>query len=210
MSECWDSEKFHHSVAPKLHHSTTPMNELYAPPFGPAYWAGLALLAVARGLDFLSTWIATPGLVLEANPIMRRLGWRGGIALNALVCLVAATAPFVAVLVSVMSVLVAGRNFQGAWMCRTMGEYEYRDHLMTQFRRADKRLVLGCIWAQALLYVAVGGAVSALTNDLLAQAVGWGIVGFGLAIAVHSTHYYRRVKHVLSDEERVSQPGGPR
>ena len=38
-------------------------------------------------------------------------------------------------------------------MCRTMGEYEYRDHLMTQFRRADKRLVLGCIWAQALLYV---------------------------------------------------------
>ena len=95
-------------------------------------------------------------------------------------------------------------------MSRTMGEYEYRDHLMAQFRRANKWLVLGCVWAQALLYIAVGGAVTAPTGDLLAQAVGWGIVGFGLAIAVHSTHYYRRVKHVLSDEERVSQPGGPR
>ena len=186
------------------------MNELYAPPCEPAYWAGLALLVVARGLDFLSTWIATPGLVLEANPISRWLGWRVGIALNALVCLVAALAPFVAVLVSVMSGLVAARNFQGAWMARTMGEYEYRDHLMTQFRRANKGLVLACIWAQALLYIAVGAAVAALAGDLLAQAAGWGIVGFGLAVAVHSTHYYRRVKHVLSDEERVSHPGGAR
>ena len=186
------------------------MNELYTPPFGPAYWAVLAVLVVARGLDFLSTWVATPELALEANPIARRLGWRGGIAVNALVCLVAAAAPYVAVLVSVMSVLVAARNFQGAWMPRTMGEHAYRDHLVMQFRSANKRLVLGCIGAQALLYIAVGTAVALLADNLLGQAAGWGIVGFGLAVAVHSTHYYRRVNHVLSDEERISQPGGPR
>lgn len=182
------------------------MSELYAPPFGLAYWAGLALLMVARGLDFLSTWIATPSLLLEANPIARRLGWQGGIAVNLLVCLVAAAIPFVAVLMSVTSVLVAARNFQTAWVARTMGEYEFRDHLEAQFGRANKRLVLGCVWAQGLLY----GAVVLLTPDLLAQAVGWGIVGFGLAIAVHSTHYYRRARHVLSDKERVSQFGETR
>jgi hypothetical protein len=186
------------------------MNELCVPLFGPAYWATLALLAVARGLDFLSTWIATPELVLEANPIARRLGWRAGIAVNTAVCLAAATLPFAAVVVSVMSVLVAARNFQGAWLARTMGEHEYRDHLQAQFRRADKRLVLGCICAQALLYIAVGGAVTVLAGDLPVQAIGWGIVGFGVAIALHSTHYYRRVKHVLSDEKRVSQSGSPR
>lgn len=181
------------------------MSELYAPPFGPAYWAGVALLLFARGLDFLSTWIATPSLLLEANPIARRLGWQGGIAVNLVVCLVAAAIPFVAVLISVTSVLVAARNFQAAWVSRTMGEYEFRDHLETQFSRANKRLVLGCVWAQGLLHGAVGVAVMLLTNDLLAQAVGWGIVGFGLAIAVHSTHYYRRARHVLSDKERISQ-----
>ncbi|MFA6564268.1 MAG: hypothetical protein WCV00_20365 [Verrucomicrobiia bacterium] len=180
------------------------MSELYAPPFGLAYWAGVALLLFARGLDFLSTWIATPSLLLEANPIARRLGWQGGIAVNLLVCLAAAVIPFLAVLISVTSVLVAARNFQAAWVSRTMGEYEYRDHLEALFCRANKRLVLGCVWAQGLLYGAVGIALAILTNDLLVQAVGGGIVGFGLAIAVHSTHYYRRARHVLSDEKRVS------
>ena len=177
------------------------MSELYAPPFGLAYWVGVALLLFARGLDFLSTWIATPSLLLEANPIARRLGWLGGIGLNLLVCLVAAVIPFMAVLISVTSVLVAARNFQAAWVSRTMGEYEYRDHLETLFCRANKRLVLGCVWAQGLLYSAVGVAVVLLTDDLLAQAVGGGIVGFGVAIAVHSTHYYRRARHVLSNQE---------
>ena len=39
----------------------------------------LGLLVAARGMDFLSTWIATPRLVLEANPLARRLGWRWAI-----------------------------------------------------------------------------------------------------------------------------------
>ena len=40
------------------------------------FTAGLiAALFVARGLDFLSTWIVTPTLKLEANPLMRRVSW---------------------------------------------------------------------------------------------------------------------------------------
>ena len=35
----------------------------------------IAAIAVARGLDFLSTWIVTPTLALEANPLMRRTGF---------------------------------------------------------------------------------------------------------------------------------------
>ncbi|MBM3892612.1 MAG: hypothetical protein FJ388_26130 [Verrucomicrobia bacterium] len=181
------------------------MTELYATPLGLTYWLCLLLLVAARGLDFLSTWVATPSLLLEANPIARAMGWRLGLALNALLCLVAAAMPFVAVLVSVTSVMVAARNFQAAWLARTMGEYEFRDHLREQFRRADKRLVLGCVWAQAVLYCVIGGTVVALAGEIMVQAIGWGIVGFGLAVAVHSTHYYRRVRHVLSDEERVSK-----
>ena len=38
--------------------------------------AGLvAAMAFARGLDFLSTWIVTPWLALEANPPMGWMRW---------------------------------------------------------------------------------------------------------------------------------------
>ncbi len=41
-------------------------------PFGsPAYLLMLVLLVFARGMDFLSTWVATPNLVLEGNPITK-------------------------------------------------------------------------------------------------------------------------------------------
>ena len=49
-------------------------------PWSP-FTAGLiAALAFARGMEFLSTWIVTPRLALEANPLMRRLRWGGGSA----------------------------------------------------------------------------------------------------------------------------------
>ena len=43
-------------------------------PWSP-FTAGLiAAMAFARALDFLSTWIVTPTLKLEANPLARRAG----------------------------------------------------------------------------------------------------------------------------------------
>ena len=50
------------------------------------YWLLLALVTFARGMDFLSTWFATPHLVLEGNPIAKKLGWRGGAVLNVAIC----------------------------------------------------------------------------------------------------------------------------
>jgi len=35
----------------------------------------IAAMAFSRGMDFLSTWIVTPKLELEANPLMRRAGF---------------------------------------------------------------------------------------------------------------------------------------
>ena len=33
------------------------------------YFIMLAILVFSRGMDFLSTWVATPHLVLEGNPV---------------------------------------------------------------------------------------------------------------------------------------------
>jgi hypothetical protein len=58
-------------------------------PFGSReYFVFLGVLLLARGMDFLSTWVATPHLVLEANPIAKRLGWKWGIPVNLAVCTV--------------------------------------------------------------------------------------------------------------------------
>src|SRR5213593_3371204 len=50
------------------------------------YFLMLALLLVSRGTDALSTWVATPNLVLEGNPIAKKLGWKWGSLLNLVLC----------------------------------------------------------------------------------------------------------------------------
>ncbi len=50
--------------------------ELSVRPLWNRFTAGLvAAMALARGLDFLSTWLVIPRLELEANPFMRRAGF---------------------------------------------------------------------------------------------------------------------------------------
>jgi hypothetical protein len=98
------------------------------------YFLMLALLVFARGMDFLSTWIATPNLVLEGNPLAKKLGWRWGIAVNLAVCLGLAFWPLPAIVICTTSVLVAARNFQSAWLMRSLGEERYRDWHVGRFR----------------------------------------------------------------------------
>jgi hypothetical protein len=91
-----------------------------------AYFAFFLLLLFGRSMDFLSTWIATPNLVLEANPLARRLSWRWGIPINLLFCGIFAHMPLAAIIIATTSVLVAARNFQMAWLMRSYGEENYR------------------------------------------------------------------------------------
>src|SRR6185503_1240503 len=90
------------------------------------YWLMLLALLFARGMDMLSTRIATPNLVLEGNPSAKMLGWTWGIPVNAGICLIMAFWPLPSIVLSTTSILVAARNFQSAWLMRSMGEEAYR------------------------------------------------------------------------------------
>jgi cobalamin synthase len=91
-------------------------------PFGSRTYALMfLLLLVSRGMDFLSTWVATPNMVLEGNPIAKKLGWRWGTVLNFALCVAFAYWPMPAIVISTTSVLVAARNFQSAWLMRSLG-----------------------------------------------------------------------------------------
>ena len=157
-------------------------------PFGSRSYALLFLLLfVSRGMDFLSTWVATPNMVLEGNPIAKKLGWKWGIPLNVALCLGFAAWPLPAIVISTTSVLVASRNFQSAWLMRSLGEQIYRDWHMERIQETSVTLYLFCLFAQTALTGGVGAAVVYFSEwQLVPLAIGLAIVAYALAVAFYT------------------------
>jgi hypothetical protein len=160
------------------------------------YFIFLALLLVARGMDFLSTWIATPHLLLEGNPIAKKLGWKWGGLVNLALCVGFACAPLPAVIISTTSLLVAARNFQGAWLMRTMGEHAYRSWMSERLAEGRTGLFLICLFAQCLLTAGIGVALLFLSGPaLIPIGVGIGMIGYALAVLIYSLISLWRRRH---------------
>jgi hypothetical protein len=142
------------------------------------------LLLFARSTDFLSTWIATPNLLLEANPLARALGWRWGFIVNFLLCVGFAFWPLTAIIIATTSVLVAARNFQLAWMMRSSGEANYRAWFAERLDETPPSLFLFCLFAQTVLTGLVGGALVLFSrwDQMVPLGVGMGILGYAIAV----------------------------
>ncbi len=157
-------------------------------PFGTrTYGVLFVLLIVARGMDFLSTWVATPNLVLEGNPLAKKLGWKWGILVNVALCFGFAFWPLPAIVISTTSVLVAARNFQSAWLMRSLGEHLYRDWHLERVQETSVTLYLFCLFAQTALTGGVGVAVVYFSDGrLVPMAIGLGIVAYAVAVAFYT------------------------
>lgn len=159
-------------------------------PFGcREYFLFVAVLTFARGMDFLSTWIATPHLALEGNPIAKWLGWKWGAVVNVVLIVVLARWPLSAIVVSTASVLVAARNFQSAWLMRSMGEVGYRDWYLHHLAATPLPLYLACLAGNALLPLAVGGVLVIFSHAddfvlLIPLGLGMGIIAYALAVII--------------------------
>lgn len=159
------------------------------------YWLLFALVAFARGMDFLSTWFATPNLVLEGNPIAKKLGWRGGAVLNVVICFVVAREPVVAIAISTTSLLVAARNFQSAWLMRAMGEIDYRDWHIARIREARVADYLLGLAGNTLPTAAVGAGIIYFCERLLVpSAIGLGLVIYAVAVAFYTLLAFWRIR----------------
>jgi hypothetical protein len=157
-------------------------------PFGSwAYFMFFALLLFSRGMDLLSTRIATPNMVLEGNPLARRMGWRGGIIFSFSFSAVVAFWPLPAIMISVMSLLVAARNFQSAWMMRSMGEADYSNFIHERLKTTPPALFVWCIVGQTVLTGMVGLALMLLTGERsIPFAIGAGICTYAFAVLYFS------------------------
>ena len=172
-------------------------------PFGStAYLLLLALVLFGRGMDLFSTWIATPTLELEANPIARRLGWRAGVAVNLAAAGLLAFLPLAALSVTTTSVLVAARNLQSAWLMRTLGEHEYRAWIAARYRETRRGVFVICLVLNTGLIGLVGAALMLFSRGLLVPfAVGFGIVTYALAVALFTGLGMHRAARRRGDEE---------
>ena len=158
-------------------------------PFGSQeYCLLLALLLFARSTDFLSTWVGSPQLILEGNPLAKKLRWKWSIALNLAICFAVASWPLPAIIVATMSVLLAARNFHLAWLMRCLGEERYRDWFMERMDETQPGLFLFCLMAQTLLTAAVGGALMFFSTfeHEVPFGIGMGIVTYAVAVAVYT------------------------
>jgi hypothetical protein len=168
------------------------------------YFLMLGLLVFGRGMDFLSTWIATPNLALEGNPIAKKLGWKWGLLLNAVVVAVLALWPLSAIVVATASVLVAARNFQSAWLMRSLGEDAYREWHVQRVRETRVTLHLFCLAGNTLLTAVVGAALIGFSHPWQVPfAIGMGMVAYAMAVAFYSLLAIWRIHRAIKRE--VSQ-----
>lgn len=156
---------------------------------GREYFLLLAILVFSRSADFLSTWVATPHLMLEGNPIAKWLGWKWGAVVNGVMVLSLAMWSLSAITVSTASVLVAARNFQSAWLMHSMGEVAYRDWYVQRVAETRITLYLVCLAGNTLLTAGVGAALiafSATPNYVLIvpTGIGMGIIAYAMAVLI--------------------------
>jgi hypothetical protein len=165
------------------------------------YFMMLALLVFGRGMDFLSTWVATPNLALEGNPIAKKLGWKWGLWLNGMVVVVLALWPLSAIVVTTASVLVAARNFQSAWLMRSLGEDAYREWHLQRIRETRVTLHLFCLAGNTILTAVVGAALIAFSKPWQVPfAIGMGMVTYAIAVAFYSLLATWRIHRAVKRE----------
>jgi hypothetical protein len=163
-----------------------------------AYFVLLGLLLFSRGVDFLSTWVATPNLTLEGNPIAKKLGWKWGLLVNLALCFGLALWPLPAIVISTSSVLVAARNFQHAWLMRSLGEEVYREWHVARLRETRLSLFLFCLISQTALTAFVGaGLIYFAQAHFVAEAIGIGIVAYAITVAFYTSLSVWRIRRAL-------------
>jgi hypothetical protein len=170
------------------------------------------LLLVARGMDILSTRVATPNLLLEGNPIARRLGWKWGIPLNLVICFVCALWQLTAIVICTTSVLVAARNFQSAWLMRSLGEERYRDWHIERLQETSITLYLFCLFGQTLLTAGVGIALiyfADVDRTIVPMAIGVGIVAYALAVVFFTLLAVLRLRRSALLQPQLARSASP-
>lgn len=158
-------------------------------------WALCALILVGRLGDILSTYLITPGLSLEANPVARKLGWRF-MMLSILLCLVPFYSTPMGIIILVPSLMVSASNIGKIWFVRSYGEAEYLQLLLGVARKSKLRHAVAGVLLSAF-FIALSGLVLLFLSPDPSEDWGFwfaiGILTYALAIALHGSLFCFRI-----------------
>lgn len=160
------------------------------------------LLLVARLGDIGTTWLATPTLALEANPVARKLGWWFALA-TVLICLLPYYSLPFSLVALMLSLLVSASNASKVWIVRGIGEREYAALLRDVARRTRRVHALASVLG-ASGFIALAGLTVLLFYPDVAEWGFWlgaGILSYACAIAFHGTAFVLRVFREASREQ---------
>jgi hypothetical protein len=164
--------------------------------------------------DIVSTWLATPKMRLEANPIARRLGWRPLTALKLAFCLLPYADPALAVMTLPVFLLVSSANTGKIWVMRAVGEEAYENWMLSAARKSRPGCAIAGVIAAAFFLWLAGAILWFLCPDPVTDWGYWfglGIMVYAVAMAFRIRFYMdmnaREAMHVI--ELRTSPQGHP-
>ncbi len=155
---------------------------------GGGYLPMFGLILFGRGADFFSTWVATPSLALEGNPLAKKMGWKLGAVVNLALCAGLAFWPDAAVAATTASLLVAGHNFHLAWLMRSMGEEGFRHWFTERSLESGLPLRFLCLLGETGATGLIGaGLLFWSSEESTAFAIGCGIAAYAFIVLFYTT-----------------------
>lgn len=157
------------------------------------------LILVARFGDIGSTYLATPTLKLETNPVARRLKWPMGL-LSLGLCLIPYYNTALAVMVLVPSLLVSASNLSRGWVAHAVGEDEMLAFLQRAVSRISRVKAVGFTLGAGSFVVLAGLVLLVLSGGQKAWAYwfAWGILLYGVVIALYSSLFVLRLHRIAA------------
>ena len=140
---------------------------------------------VFRGLDFLSTYMVTPGLKLEANLIAKKLGWKKMAVLNIILCFFCGFSLDATIIICTVSLLVTGNNFGRGLLTRGLGEERSRQIMNDAIKKLSTGTILIFTLSYGFVYIILGSVMIYFTNSYIIFYIAQGILVFGIVIIIH-------------------------
>ncbi|MFX1295838.1 MAG: hypothetical protein ACFFD2_13425 [Promethearchaeota archaeon] len=165
-----------------------------------SYLINLGISGLGRFLDICSTWYASRTLELESNVLVKKLSWKGILILNIGMCFLFAIEFYFALILLVVSALVASNNLQKAWVTQTVGEKEYSEIFKKWVKKAESRKLYFSIIGGGIIFLSIGIILIFLTADLIGYYIGFALTIFATAIILHKSVAFYKIRKEKEDQ----------